>query len=156
MRPDQTRSAHPARVLPLLAATLGIAACAPTSLSGTTLPGSALSSFQRYYVEHRVGDNRDIHIAIRDELRRLGLEAVAGGGPAEDPSRYDAIVTYVDRYAWDMTMYCIRLTLYIRDARTGYITATGSSWRPSVVRKTPQGHARLVLADLFPGRQVTE
>jgi hypothetical protein len=139
----------------LLAATLGMAACAPTALSGTALPGSALASFHRYFVEHRDGDNRDIHIAIRDELRRLGLDADAGAGPP-DPSRYDAIVTYVDRYAWDISMYCIRLTLYIRDARTGYITATGSSWRPSMVRKTPAGHARLVLAELFPERRVAE
>jgi hypothetical protein len=107
-------------------------------------------------VQHRDGDNRDIHVAIRDELRRLGLDADAGALAPPDPSRYDAVVTYIDRYMWDMTMYCIRLTLYVRDTRTGYITATGSSWRPSLIRKTPAGHARLVLAELFPERKAPE
>jgi hypothetical protein len=148
---------HSSGVLPLVAVALGLFACASyTQLSGTRLPGSSLASFQRFYVQHREGDDREIHLAIRDELRRLGLEADAGAAPPVDPRRYDAVVTYLDRYAWDMTMYCIRLTLYVRDTRTGYVTATGSSWRQSVVRKTPQGHARLVLAELFPERRVAE
>jgi hypothetical protein len=114
------------------------------------LPGSRLSEMRRFYVQHRQGDERDIHLAIQEELRPFGVHVDAGEGPP--PEGYDAIVTYVDRYIWDMTMYCLQLTVYVRDTRTGYVTATGWSWRPSVVRKTPQGHARLILAELF-GRE---
>ncbi|MGH0029111.1 MAG: hypothetical protein ACQGVC_04940 [Myxococcota bacterium] len=84
--------------------------------------------------------------AILRARQALGFQADAGPAPADD---YDGVITYVDRYVWDVTMFCQQLTLYVRDPETGYITATGWSWRPSVVRKTPQGHARLILAELF-------
>lgn len=111
------------------------------------LPGSHLSEMRRFYVEHQQSDPRDIHLAIQEELSAFGFDVDAGDGPPTEA--YDAIVTYVDRYIWDMTMYCQQLTVYIRDTSTGYITATGWSWRPSMVRKTPQGHARLIFTELF-------
>jgi hypothetical protein len=114
------------------------------------LPGSRLGEMRRFYVQHQPDDPRDIHLDIQRELRAFGLEVEAGKGPPTGD--YDAIVTYVDRYIWDMTMYCLQLTVYIRDTRTGYITATGWSWRPSMVRKTPRGHARLIFTELF-GRE---
>jgi hypothetical protein len=112
------------------------------------LPGSRLSEMRRFYVQHQPNDPRDIHLLIQQELRALGMEADAGA-EAPNGADYDAIVTYLDRYIWDMSMYCLQLTLYFRDTRTGYVTATGWSFRPSMVRKTPQGHAHLILTELF-------
>jgi hypothetical protein len=40
----------------------------------------------------------------------------------------------------------------VRDAQTGFVIATGSSYRPSLVRKTPAGHARLIVQEIFGGR----
>ena len=116
------------------------------------LPGSRLQEMRRFYVLHQDNDPRNIHLDIAEELRALGVEAQAGDGPV--PSDVDAIVSYVDRYMWDMTMYCVQLTIYVRDAHTGYVTATGWSWRPSISRKTPRGHARLILTRLF-GREAS-
>ena len=48
-----------------------------------------------------------------------------------------------------MSPYCMQLTLYVRDTKTGWITAVGSSWRPSLERKTPAGHAKLLLTELL-------
>ena len=111
------------------------------------LPGSRLSEMSRFYVQHQPDDKRDIHLAIQEEMKLLGLSVDAGmGAPSQN---YDAIVTYADRYAWDITMFCAQLTLYVRDTRTDYITATGWSWRPATVRKTPKGHARLILREMF-------
>jgi hypothetical protein len=115
-----------------------------------TLPGSRLPQMRSFYVQHQEGDPRDIHLAIQEEMQAFALDVDAGKGPPT--GEYDAIVTYVDRYIWDMTMFCVQLTVYIRDTETGYITATGWSWRPSTVRKTPQGHARLIFSELF-GRE---
>lgn len=113
------------------------------------LPGSRLSGMTRFYVQHHGADPRDIHLAIQEELRTQGFHVDAGkSAPSGD---YDAIVTYRDRYVWDFTMYCQQLTVYFRDVRTGYVTATGWSFRPSAVRKTPQGHARLIFTELFGG-----
>ena len=115
----------------------------------TALPGSRVAALETFYVVHRDGDPRNIEEDIAKQLRDLGLRATTGAAPPADPGRYDAIVTYIDRYMWDISMYCIQLSIYIEDTRTGFITATGSSWRPSIVRKTPAGHAKLLLTELF-------
>jgi hypothetical protein len=144
---------HDARIaLAPLALLWALAGCLSGCASGAAsfaepLPGSRLSEMHRFYVQHQPNDPRDIHLAIQSELRAFGVQADAGEGPPTGD--YDAVVSYVDRYVWDMSMYCLQLTIYIRDTRTGYITATGWSWRPSIVRKTPQGHARLILSKLF-------
>lgn len=117
----------------------------------TVLPGNRIDSLKSFYVVHREGDPRGIEQDIAQQLVELGFEATAGLAEPSDPSEYDAVVTYIDRYMWDMSMYCLQLTIYVRDTRTGFIGATGSSWRPSMVRKTPAGHARILLTELLGG-----
>jgi hypothetical protein len=117
----------------------------------TTLPGSRIRSMKSFYVVHRDSDPRHIERDIAQQLVDLGYQATSGPTEPADPDQYDAVVTYIDRYMWDMSMYCLQLTLYVRDTRTGYITATASSWRPSLVRKTPAGHAKILLTELLGG-----
>lgn len=117
----------------------------------TTLPGSRIHSMKSFYVVHHDGDPRNIERDIAQQLMDMGYQATSGPSEPADPGQYDAVVTYIDRYMWDMSMYCIQLTLYVRDTRTDYITATGSSWRPSLVRKTPAGHAKILLTELLGG-----
>jgi hypothetical protein len=134
--------------LTALALLLGSLGCASGAARfAGELPGSRLREMHRFYVQHQANDPRDIHLDIQAELRAFGLHADAGQGPPGQD--YDAVVTYVDRYIWDMTMYCLQLTIYIRDTHTDYVTATGWSWRPSLVRKTPRGHARLIFTELL-------
>jgi len=118
--------------------------------SVTVLPGGRLDGLRRFYVEHQPADGRHIESDIRDQLQELGYVARAGEGPPPD-GEFDARVSYVDRIMWDMSNYCIQLTIYIQDLASGYVVATGSSYRPSLVRKTPAGHAKLLLTDLFRG-----
>jgi hypothetical protein len=61
------------------------------------LPASRLSEMKRFYVQHQPRDSRNIHLAIREELQAFGFEVDAGRG--EPAGEYDAIVTYVDRWA---------------------------------------------------------
>lgn len=123
--------------------------CGGAHLYATELPGAHLDHLKRIYVQHRIGDDRNIHLSIQKELQELGLAVEAG--EAAHTGEFDAVVTYIDRYMWDMSMYCAQLTIYVRDTRTGQIVATGSSYRPSLVRKTPEGHARLIVRELFGG-----
>lgn len=136
------------RLLSLGSAVL-LLACGGAELHGQALPGAEprVRQLERVYVEAREGDNRGIEEDIRDQLQAMGIEAHSGPGPA--PEGYDAVVTYIDRYMWDMSMYCIQLTIYIRDAETGLIIGTGSSFRPSLIRKTPAGHAQLILQQIL-------
>lgn len=115
------------------------------------LPGSRLSEMRTFYVQKQPQDERGVYREIQEELRSYGVEVDAGEGAPE--REYDAIVTYRDRYIWDLTTFCLQLTIYVRDTRTGYITATGWSRRPSTVRKTPRSHARLIFEELFAGEK---
>jgi hypothetical protein len=127
-------------------------ACAsglPTVGRTARLPGSRIDDMQRFLVVHREGDPADIENDIRDQIVELGRQADVARELPGDVSDYDAVITYVDRLWWDVTNYCIQLTLYVRDTETGYITATASSRRGSIDRKTPAGHARLMLTELF-------
>jgi hypothetical protein len=117
----------------------------------TVLPGNGIGAMRSFYVVHRDGDGRNIERDIAQQLIELGFRASSGPIEPENAVEFDAIVTYIDRTMWDMTPYCLQLTLYLRDTRTGFIVATGSSWRPSLVRKTPAGHAKLLLTELLGG-----
>ena len=134
----------------LLLTLLTIGCVGPDARYHTTkLPGNRVEAMKSFYVVNREGDRRNIEHAIAEQFIALGYEATSGASPPNDPSQYDAVVTYIERYTWDMSPYCIQLTLYLEDTRTGYITATGSSWRPSIIRKTPAGHAKLLLTELL-------
>jgi hypothetical protein len=135
------------------AATLAGAGCSSGAHRSTTaLPGADLAGLRSFYVQHQPSDTRNIHSDIAEQLRALGFTASADEGPPPE-GEFDGLVTYVDRIMWDMSNYCIQLTIYIRGLTSGYIVATGSSFRPSMVRKTPAGHAKLILTDLFGGAE---
>jgi hypothetical protein len=69
---------------------------------------------------------------IADKLRTKGV--VVTTGVQAPPSSVDAVVTYVDRWTWDMSMYMLELTITIREPRTDFPLATGNSLHTSLTR----------------------
>lgn len=63
----------------------------------------------------------------------------------------DALVTYQDKWMWDITMYMLQLSIQIRDGKDRTVLATGQSFRPSLVRKSPEGMVNEVLGEIFKG-----
>ena len=61
----------------------------------------------------------------------------------------DGVVTYQDRWMWDITMYMIRLNVQVRDGKSGAILANAEAMRPSLQRKSPEGMVEEVLGALF-------
>jgi len=80
-----------------------------------------------FSVRHQDKDERNLDIAIAEVLRRRGLEIVSG-----DATEANYVVSYVDRWYWDMRMYLIDLRIDIRDARTSVLVATGRSYQSSL------------------------
>jgi hypothetical protein len=80
-----------------------------------TLPGSRFHEMKRFYVQKASEDDRGLHEIIRDEMVRIGIDADAGEG--EPAGEYDAVVTYIDRWSWDVTTFCMQLTIYVRGSR---------------------------------------
>lgn len=125
------------------------AACASPTLQAKKMPGADLSSLKTIYVEKLAADDRGIDQLIASQLTRMGF-AVTNSQPAQQA---DAIVTYQDRWMWDITMFMVQLSIQIRDGQTKMVLANGQSWRPSLERKSPEGMVEEVLMVIFKGEK---
>ena len=77
---------------------------------------------------------------IADKLRSKGVTVTTGVDPA--PSNVDAVVTYVDKWMWDITMYMLELTITIRDPKSDFPLATGNSYPHLADPFIPQGNGQ--------------
>ena len=48
------------------------------------------------------------------------------------------MVTYVDKWMWDITMYLIELTITFRDPETRAAVGSGNSYHTSLTRLSPE------------------
>lgn len=121
-----------------LAAILAIATSLTTGCAnratGSVNPSTDLSALKTMYVRHYPSDNSGVNLEIADKLRSKGVTVTTG--PAAPSNNFDAIVTYVDKWRWDITMYLLELTITIRDTKTESPIATGNSYHTSLTRKS--------------------
>ena len=139
--------------LGLLACLLAMATlqgCAIDREGASVSPDADLSRLKRFYVVKFAPDGRGIQDVIAAELRKRGLEASAGEADAA-PGNVDAIVTYQDRWRWDMAMYMIELRVYVREPQTERLLASGTSFHTSLSRRTPEEMAAEVLSNILKG-----
>ncbi len=114
------------------------------------MPGSEqrLLDANTCYVVHLPADERRVDNMIVAELRERGINAVSVES-GQAPADADVVVTYQDKWMWDMTMYMIELRMQFREAEQGGVLATGQSTRTSLVRKSPEGMVEEVLNEIF-------
>jgi len=117
-------------------------------MQSSRAPGADLNSLKTFYVQRLPSDTRGIEKLIAARLNMMGFSAVSGDTP-NPPARVDAIVTYQDKWMWDMTMYMIKLDIQIHNGGTGLALASGESMRPSLERRSPEGMVEEVLGDIF-------
>lgn len=125
---------------------LSLAACA--SLHASKAPSADLSKIKTVYVQKLEGDGYEVYQLITARLNGMGFKATTGAS-ADPPEPVDAIVTYVDRWMWDLTMYMIRLNIQVRDAKSHAILANGESYRPSLERKSAEEMVAETLDAIF-------
>ena len=112
-----------------------------------TLDASAdLSGIKSIHVTKFAPDSHDINLIIADNLRKRGFLVTTG---TETPSDIDIVITYVDKWMWDLTMYMLELTITFRDPKTDYPLATGNSYHTSLTRKSPEEMVEEVLTNIF-------
>ncbi len=59
------------------------------------------------------------------------------GSPGYAAEQSTILVTYEDRWSWDITMFLIELTITLRDVSTREAFAVGSSYHTSMSRLNP-------------------
>jgi hypothetical protein len=141
--------------LPLLFIALWFASGCINRATATLEPGANLSAIKSYYVVHQPKDTHGIHDLIRDRLIRDGLSAMAGPELAQGNYKTDSIITYVDRWVWDLTLYLLELTVTLRDAINGFPLAVGNSFHTSLTRKSPEEMVDEVITNIFNAAKTT-
>jgi hypothetical protein len=117
--------------------------CAINRATSTVDQTTDLSSLKVFYVKKYSDDTRDTNVIIQDKLLEMGFQV------SETETDVDAIVTYVDKWFWDITMYMLELTITLRDPKTDFPLATGNSYHTSLTRKSPEGMVDEVLTNIF-------
>jgi hypothetical protein len=135
-----------ARTVWLLPALLLLAGCV-SNQTASKAPSADLSKLKSFHVVKLEKDERGINDLITAQLTEMGFTASTGSAPA--PSSVDALVTYQDKWMWDMTMYMIQLDIQFRDPSSNAVLASGSSQRSSLKRKSPASMVEEVLTRIL-------
>ena len=109
-------------------------------------PSSDLKTLKTMHVVKIPNETAGISTLIADDLRKRGYTVSES---SEKATTADAIVTYVDRWMWDITMYLLELTITIRDAKTEFPMASGNSLHGSLTRKSAPEMVEEVMGNIF-------
>ena len=122
--------------------------CAVNRATGSVDPSANLTSLKSMYVKKIPADD-STYALIADKLRTKGVTVTTGSDAA--PSNVDAVVTYIDKWMWDITMYMLELTITIRDPKTDFPLATGNSFHTSLTRLSPKEMVEEVVDNIYKG-----
>ncbi|HHM04305.1 MAG TPA: hypothetical protein ENJ19_01000 [Gammaproteobacteria bacterium] len=125
-----------------------LSGCAKVLVKADTDPNADLSKLTSFYVRKSETDKRDLAEKIAAQLKKYGYRVVSAEA-AQNRQTADAVVTYVDRWVWDMTTYMLELNVQFRDPDTDFVFASGTSYRTSLARKPPEYMIEEVLSKML-------
>ncbi len=129
-------------------ALLVVQGCSINRATATLAPGADLSGIRNVYVVKEAGDDRNIDELMKAQLTKMGYTAT-NGPELTLPYKADAVLTYVDKWMWDITMYMLELTVHLRNPETNASLAVGNSMHTSLSRKSPEAMVEEVLGNIF-------
>ena len=137
-------------LLAVLCVAAAFSGCAINREGASVSPDVDIARLKTYYVVRFAPDDRGIQEIIAAALRNRGLEATSGS-EGKAPKDAQVIVTYQDKWMWDISMYMLELKIYFREPETGRLLAMGTSRHTSLSRLSPDEMATEVLANIFKG-----
>jgi hypothetical protein len=114
----------------------GMTGCAVNRADANLMAGTDLTKVKTLYVVHAEKDNHDVDKDLKAAFEKRGF-TVTTGPAMTPPYPADAVVTYVDKWMWDLTTYMIELTVTVRSPTNDFPMATGHSLHTSLTRKSP-------------------
>lgn len=121
--------------------------CAVNRATATVDPSADLVGVKSVYVQKLAPDERGINVLIANKLKSMGYEVDTGAFSSDD--EVDVLVTYKDKWMWDITMYMLELTVVIRDPKNDFPLASGNSFHTSLSRKSPEEMVDEVVENIF-------
>jgi len=126
--------------------------CAVNRATATVTPGADPGTARNFFVVQNREDTRGVGKLVADNLVKRGFTATAGA-EVPRPPKVDAVVTYVSRWMWDITMYMVELTVTIRNPESSFPIASGNSYHTSLSRKSPDEMVDEVLTNIFNAKK---
>ena len=130
-----------------LVISLFLGGCA-TNLTATLAPGANLDDLGKTAVVRFDPDKRNLNWVIADQLTAMGYPAVAVE-KENLPDDVKTIVTYEDKWQWDLTNYMINIHIEFMDGKSGNLIVSGESYRTSLARKSPEEMIRETLQEIL-------
>ncbi len=122
--------------------------CSIVDSSVKLVPNTQIKQTKNFYVVLLESDKRDIASQIAQVLVEKGFVATSGSFE-EIPSNVDVVVTYEDRWFWDITNYLVRLDIQFRDPKDFYPYVAAETIRTSVARKSPKEVSSETITKIF-------
>jgi len=122
--------------------------CAVNRATAIVDPSADLTGIKSIYVTKSATDERGVNDLIANKLKNKGYLVDTG---SIVPTNVDAVVTYRDKWVWDITMYMLELTIMIREPKTDFPLASGNSFHTSLTRKSPEEMVDEVINNIFKG-----
>ena len=136
------------KIFAIIFAFLMLNGCAANRATSQITPGADLGDLKKFYVVRFASDKHGINRLITNHLNDTGHPATTGP-ESMVPGNIDVLVTYKDKWVWDMASYMIELTITFREPTTSYPLATGNSFHSSLTRKSPEEMVDEVLTNIF-------
>jgi hypothetical protein len=138
---------------PLVTLLLALAVTACSNTHGQPLELLGTEPTPAFFVERHDGDGRDLASTIAGAMRSRGMDATSGTADLR-PADIDFVVTYEDRWSWDIRMYLTGLRIEVRDPATNRIVAFGYSFQDSLAAlgKNQLDVVNRALDEMLPAR----
>lgn len=121
--------------------------------SVVTQPGadSNITVKKRFHVQKQPEEGANINTLIADNLRGRGYQVTTSIDKVTDT---DVLVTYYDRWMWDMTMYLVDLTIYMRDPKDEHPWVVAKSYHSSLNRYSPEEMVSEIMFNIFAEQEI--
>lgn len=131
----------------LLIALLSITTGCANRATATLTAGTDLGKVKNFYIV-QTSEDKETHSLIKANLEKRGFTTTTGP-EMKSPYNSDAVVTYTDKWMWDITMYMLELTINFRNPTNNFPIAVGNSMHASLTRKSPEEMVDEVLTNIF-------
>jgi hypothetical protein len=136
--------------LTVAVAVLSTSGCAVNLATATADPSLRWDTVKALHVKKLEGEDGSVRKLLVDKFRASGFAVTTDPDQAGQP---DAVVSYRDKWMWDITMYLLELTVTLHDPRTDVAVATGNSFHTSLTRKSPKEMVDEVVDNILKNRK---
>ena len=124
--------------------------CAVNRATAAADPSLRWDTIKSVHVQKLEGEDGSVRKLIVDKFRASGFTVSTDPDPLP---QVDALVTYYDKWMWDITMYLLELTVTLHDPKTQVAVASGNSLHTSLTRKSPKDMVDEVVDNILKQRK---